>query len=261
MQKEANEMESRSWPQSQREGRGFTLIELLVVIAIIAILAAILFPVFAKAREKARTASCQSNLKQLALGVLMYAQDYDEKLPVGWWAFYPGCPGGTWCSWGYSHSQMWHTRIYPYVKNAQVFSCPSSGYSAYLDCNAPDGSGACGLFNVDYVYNPYLGFNCCGGAIGFSSGYGGFPTPIGAISAPAQTIMISDADTNRLYSYSPAYVIANNPTRQSPSWMTEGINYRHNDGANHAFADGHVKWLKRETIQGDVNDDYYRAVR
>ena len=64
--------------------RGFTLIELLVVIAIIAILAAILFPVFAKAREKARSASCESNLKQISLAVLMYAQDYDEKFPRDW---------------------------------------------------------------------------------------------------------------------------------------------------------------------------------
>ncbi|MCD6352263.1 MAG: DUF1559 domain-containing protein, partial [Armatimonadetes bacterium] len=88
--------------------RGFTLIELLVVIAIIAILAAILFPVFAKAREKARQASCMSNLKQIALGLLMYVQDYDGRFMC----IRQG-PGG------------WNKNVQPYVKNWQVFVCPS----------------------------------------------------------------------------------------------------------------------------------------
>src|ERR1700743_3800079 len=88
---------------------GFTLIELLVVIAIIAILAAILFPVFAKAREKARQTACLSNCKQMSLGIQQYTQDYDETLP---WA--QQAVGGA-----------WNLLIYPYVKNDQVFQCPS----------------------------------------------------------------------------------------------------------------------------------------
>ncbi len=88
--------------------RGFTLIELLVVIAIIAILAAILFPVFARAREKARQSTCLSNVKQIMLGVLMYAQDYDERL-------IPGALN-TW---------EWHVFLTPYLKNVQVLYCPS----------------------------------------------------------------------------------------------------------------------------------------
>jgi prepilin-type N-terminal cleavage/methylation domain-containing protein/prepilin-type processing-associated H-X9-DG protein len=129
--------------------RGFTLIELLVVIAIIAILAAILFPVFAKAREKARQASCQSNLKQLILGVLQYSQDYDEMGPqagsgnrlddytpagVNNW---PGC-GGARCgipmyyrsdtaeyaAWAWTHRNF-AEEILPYVKNSQIFFCPN----------------------------------------------------------------------------------------------------------------------------------------
>ena len=91
--------------------RGFTLIELLVVIAIIAILAAILFPVFARAREKARQTSCLSNLKQLALGGLMYAQDYDER-----WHLYRTYVTG---------SDMWPYNIEPYLKNTQILRCPS----------------------------------------------------------------------------------------------------------------------------------------
>jgi prepilin-type N-terminal cleavage/methylation domain-containing protein/prepilin-type processing-associated H-X9-DG protein len=113
---------------NRRQSKGFTLIELLVVIAIIAILAAILFPVFAKAREAARKSSCQSNLKQLGTAVMMYAQDYDEILPfqVSYAALTPRNPAngtnllntGNWAEVG--------DMIMPYVKNRQLFGCPSS---------------------------------------------------------------------------------------------------------------------------------------
>ena len=93
-----------------RTKSAFTLIELLVVIAIIAILAAILFPVFARARENARRSSCMSNMKQLGLGVLQYTQDYDEKYPSG--------TNGT-------RGRGWAGQIFPYVKSAQIYVCPS----------------------------------------------------------------------------------------------------------------------------------------
>ena len=99
---------------------GFTLIELLVVIAIIAILAAILFPVFAKAREKARQTSCLSNVKQLALAILQYSQDYDEQFP-----YYCGFDIAVFPN-GVSGSNYWPNRIYPYVKNVQAYNCPSA---------------------------------------------------------------------------------------------------------------------------------------
>ena len=98
--------------------RAFTLIELLVVIAIIAILAAILFPVFAQARDKARSTACLSNTKQLALGVMQYAQDYDETLPVA--GYNAQCRG------------RWQWQIYPYVKNQQVFTCPNISQQPWL---------------------------------------------------------------------------------------------------------------------------------
>jgi len=106
---------------------GFTLIELLVVIAIIAILAAILFPVFAQAREKARQSGCLSNLKQIGTGLMMYTQDYDEAYPCNWYgSLWPTTPDGK--------AYKWMDAVFPYVKNEQVFSCPSdgSGRSKYI---------------------------------------------------------------------------------------------------------------------------------
>src|SRR6476659_10017617 len=99
--------------------RGFTLIELLVVIAIIAILAAILFPVFAQAREAARKTSCINNCKQMGTGLMMYAQDYDENLPGS--AFNAADP--TFAAWSYT---FWVPRIDPYVKNGGIYRCPST---------------------------------------------------------------------------------------------------------------------------------------
>ena len=123
-------MNSLYAPKSLRHG--FTLIELLVVIAIIAILAAILFPVFAKAREKARQASCQSNEKQIGLGLIQYIQDNDETFPggaiPGAVAYPPGGGGGTGAGAG------WAGEISPYVKSPQLFKCP--------DDNTPGGTNA-----------------------------------------------------------------------------------------------------------------------
>ena len=101
--------------------RGFTLIELLVVIAIIAILAAILFPVFAKAREKARQITCASNEKQLGLGVLQYTQDNDERLPCG------NVNGGALGNF----PDGWAGQIYPYVKSTGVYKCPRRQYCCH----------------------------------------------------------------------------------------------------------------------------------
>ena len=105
--------------------RGFTLIELLVVIAIIAILAAILFPVFARAREKARQTSCLSNIKQLSLGFLMYVQDYDEKLPRYCWWLVEGSINTP------NDKTNFNKMIEPYLKNTQILVCPSGGDYRY----------------------------------------------------------------------------------------------------------------------------------
>src|SRR4051794_12671042 len=123
----------------------FTLIELLVVIAIIAVLAAILFPVFAQAREKARQVSCLSNVKQLGLAFSMYSQDYDEKNPNGVNWFFPGGNG-------------WAGQTYPYVKNTKIFLCPSdvggskshSSYAYNSNNTAPTGASVDGYSIASY---------------------------------------------------------------------------------------------------------------
>jgi prepilin-type N-terminal cleavage/methylation domain-containing protein len=115
-----------------REARnGFTLIELLVVIAIIAILAAILFPVFAQAREKARQTSCLSNTKQMGLGVMMYIQDYDETFPPAY--YYNAVTGGNLDANGIQH---WSGFVQPYIKNAGIFVCPSDKIRGQTPTNA-----------------------------------------------------------------------------------------------------------------------------
>ena len=132
--------------------KGFTLIELLVVIAIIAILAAILFPVFAQAREKARQTGCLSNVKQIGLGVQMYLQDYDEYVPRNAFADPPRVAEGahfTNCS-----SPRWMDVMQPYVKNTQLHNCPSDPF-APISGTLPDGQAHTLGPNRPYVFQPY----------------------------------------------------------------------------------------------------------
>jgi prepilin-type N-terminal cleavage/methylation domain-containing protein len=130
----------KSKHQNIDRAKGFTLIELLVVIAIIAILAAILFPVFARARENARRSSCQSNLKQVGLGIVQYIQDYDEKFPITNGAAADGSTGV-------------FVNLQPYLKSTQVLQCPS-------EPNPPSSATLPGQPGyTDYGYNRYLGYD------------------------------------------------------------------------------------------------------
>jgi prepilin-type N-terminal cleavage/methylation domain-containing protein/prepilin-type processing-associated H-X9-DG protein len=191
--------------------RGFTLIELLVVIAIIAILAAILFPVFARAREAARQTSCLSNLKQLGSGVMMYQQDYDETNLRNNNIQTYNLPNGSVST---STNCLWMYQLYPYVKNAQVYSCPSD-VAARFNPNA---------------YTGTLGY-------GFNDNYGISGLSLAAFQRPSETIVF--ADTNYYLVDWDTSTTSDNHTPVLP---------RHNGGANTAMYDGHAKWYPLDKL-------------
>ncbi len=207
--------------------RAFTLIELLVVIAIIAILAAILFPVFARAREKARQASCQSNLRQFGTSLRMYSQDYDERWLIGSnAASAPTTPPDT-------NRNFWRFPLQPYVKNWQIFVCPS---------RAPgDLSSASDQGLQAYGYNRNLD--------GRSDG---------DIAHAAETCAMGDDyhwDLNSgnqgwTHAYANVCGAQCNPTRRILD------NARHNGGSNATFCDGHAKWLSATDIGGKIGTVY-----
>jgi prepilin-type N-terminal cleavage/methylation domain-containing protein/prepilin-type processing-associated H-X9-DG protein len=205
---------------SARAAKGFTLIELLVVIAIIAILASILFPVFARARENARRSSCQSNLKQLGLGAMQYTQDYDEKLP-------PSIDNANTTT--NPIPQYWFNVIQPYVKSNQLFFCPSDTLSTLGEVN---------VYNCSYGWSfYYLTQLACTPA-----GYGCGGVSLSRIANVSNTIMMGDRktinDTNK-------YVIH--------SYVSYLPRKAHFDGANMSFVDGHVKWYRSpEGISDDA---------
>ncbi len=226
------------------KSQGFTLIELLVVIAIIAILAAILFPVFAKAREKARQITCASNEKQLGLGFLQYTQDYDESLPTT----------------HFGNPQGWAGQIYPYVKSTGIYKCPD-------DPTQPVTSGGVTAVPVSYSLNGALQ----------GPGNSGMLLPI--FVAPASTILLLETIGSVVVVTQPDEGSANYTTDPVGGWLSPTADGEyvggkwgggsqtyvtgvmggpngpmatrnitsvavHTDGANYLAADGHVKYLK-----------------
>lgn len=266
----------------------FTLIELLVVIAIIAILAAILFPVFAQAREQARKTSCLSNQKQLGLGCLMYSQDYDEVLVMGWNDTAPGVlrdDGTVYRTW-----TPWTKNVQPYVKNLDVLLCPDNPWNSSIQ------NGGLNATARKEIYSPY-GYNY-GYLANFAgkdpSGTGNYlwvPISQAGINKPASIVMIVDgmgpnwynADHSSVYGQPPGPVVEPPDAYLSdhvffgPGWGNQtdftqyfdwpgygGVSFRHSGsnfvrnalptgGANVCFCDGHAKFYKAGGLAAGTN--------
>lgn len=217
----------------RRNDQGFTLIELLVVISIISVLAAILFPVFARARENARRTSCLSNLRQTGLAMMQYIQDYDETYPYNQSANTQTPPNGRfWVN----NQWYWQQIIFPYHNNLQVLYCPSSPDTDRSDPR-----------NFQYGANT---------SIVRTQGDGVPPRKIAAVVSPATTYMLMDSGTFRI---APSWTINLSSTTfylpgqgaigsgcatSDSNALKDCTTGRHFEGINMVFSDGHVKWLK-----------------
>jgi len=252
----------------------FTLIELLVVVAIIALLAAILFPVFGRARENARRASCQSNLKQIGLGLIQYTQDNDEMLVPGYNNNGgPTWQAGTYGSDGSGHfNYTWMDEIYPYVKNANIFVCPSDStqnvsfvpattVTAYSSSCSYCGTISWGSYVINAAYKKNVGNPFSPPVSWFdSTGYGA--VSMAKVTTPATCLWVADGLPGGWGSG--PYIVWDNPSgttptpidtadypRQYPAAGSPGYNViseRHLDTVNVLFVDGHVKDQKLDAI-------------
>lgn len=212
-------MKNLKFQPRQLKKQGFTLIELLVVIAIIAILAAILFPVFARARDNARRASCSSNLKQIGLAIAQYTQDYDERYP----AFVNTIPSGGAGTFGAFTDETSNPgkASQPYLKSYQVFLCPSASIGPGEAANA---------ITTNYLWN---------GVLMRSAGLS-----MAAVPAPANIIMTQEFANGSTNAYNRPGLITAYSTTNYSAWLTVNYNNMHFEGGNLLYADGHVKWRR-----------------
>jgi prepilin-type N-terminal cleavage/methylation domain-containing protein/prepilin-type processing-associated H-X9-DG protein len=245
---------------SRTQNKAFTLIELLVVIAIIAILAAILFPVFARARENARKTSCLSNMKQIGLAGMQYAQDYDDYLlPVS-----------------NAGSQTWIMLAQPYIKSWQAFTCPSatSKQTFQAQWGFPSNGDTRANNTVSYAVNATYGGDTDPDRVFGNSSWSGKSNHMSAIPVPAETVFAGDAMLNPGPTNNPpgtntgtirfgwmvtSFSLSNAGPKlqQEPPYFGEGaLNSenngqfvaRHMGGMNVVFLDGHAKWFRLDEI-------------
>ncbi|HEY3397231.1 MAG TPA: prepilin-type N-terminal cleavage/methylation domain-containing protein [Armatimonadota bacterium] len=206
--------------------KGFTLIELLVVIAIIAILAAILFPVFARARAKAQQSNCLSNVKQITLGVLMYAADNDQWLPM----------------YGGGYPLAWDCQIFPYIKNVQILQCPSA---------LPGSAGKDPISTVaDYGgYGDYNGTNPWGIPVYIGYGFQQHYRVGGANNTFNGTSIEFPAENGRVLE-----ILQGNSAPAATGTGDLYVASRHNSGGNIGFMDGHSKWLAGQVFLSSLSN-------
>jgi len=254
--------------------RAFTLIELLVVIAIIAILAAILFPVFARARDSARRASCSSNMKQIILAYTMYAQDYDEvTVPV--YTYDTNLGGGpiTGGGTGGATFPYWPDILLPYIKSRQIFKCPSTDSTFSGDTNYQ--TRVSYAYNQANIQNDYIVYDASSASHGVSLAKFDHPTTTIVFSegillsgpwfgGSDQDNIGAQTDVYGTYNSNTPVLQANNHGSNlydslndgdqvegggsTSSHATDRVLRAHFDGSNYAFADGHVKWMKKTTL-------------
>ncbi len=241
--------------RSKTKQNGFTLIELLVVIAIIAVLAAILFPVFAQAREAARKTSCLSNTKQIGTAYMMYLQDYDESFPPH--VTERTAPAGTPDTPVARAPYSYKTKLQAYTKNDGIFKCPSApawplpAPGAWFTTDYGNNHNEQNLVGAAqrtwYINNPDFGFN--------------ESTPLASISFPANFIVIGDAGRTSgmasrggMYPQPWAFDDSAMPAESQQSRFLA----RHQSGGNLAYGDGHSKWTRPEKTWRSYNDNDWR---
>jgi prepilin-type N-terminal cleavage/methylation domain-containing protein/prepilin-type processing-associated H-X9-DG protein len=244
---------------SRRTG-GFTLIELLVVIAIIAILAAILFPVFAQAREKARQISCLSNSKQIGMALIMYAQDYDEQFPTG--RFHPLTPNPA------DYGKGWAGPVYSYMRSAQILKCPNDSTDAVTG-NGITLSPVSYIYNYNVALNPAsAGLNAPANTVVLAEGTGALANVTTADELPSSTPPVYSAAGNGLTVLTAidgtnmpdvagmvryvtgtmgGYRLETAPQVPYPS-IFKNEQGHHSDGANYFMADGHAKFFRPNAV-------------
>jgi len=258
----------------RRPVRGFTLIELLVVIAIIAILAAILFPVFARARAKARQTSCLSNVRQIATAAISYAQDYEECLPTLDNAeFGTGYP-----NWGDPGTDptvpdgMWSGCLMPYMKNNQIWSCPEAGkqnFAAYVGGYNPA---------MEYIYRSAYSYYAINIAISFKYGWWypdwfNLTSNINTVRRPGECVLATEScwgttAPETTCAIGNTAVWPDNRPAGACGWVWYIHNGSHTDlmdykegMTNVCFVDGHARSMRWEQLEGDLPTGYMNGWR
>jgi len=232
-----------------KKGHGFTLIELLVVIAIIAILAAILFPVFSTAREKARQSSCSSNERQMGLALMQYTQDYDETYPC----YYYNSGTSAWAN-------FMPTALYPYTKSTAIWACPSQpdqkNWPAHASWAPSFGWTVPGTttpyYIVEYMTNDLIAVREDKSSF---SPYIYLPVTLSSLDAPSAAIAIGELN----YANTSGAADLSYPAQHTSEWIagstvaTLRVSALHSGGMNVVYCDGHVKWLSSTVYENPNN--------